>query len=346
MEHNKNSLVEVLLVLLKWKWHIATTCVIAGVGSALIALFVLPVYFKSTCIFYPYSPKLADARTLYMKDVNYDIFGRSSDIDRLISISNSSVIIKDMIKEFDLVKHYKIDSTQHTNYDAIKEFRDNLEVIKNDEGAIELTIFDQNDTLCAEMVKIMVGKINYINLQTTLQNNEKTLEVYKNHVGNKTTQLKSITDSLQKLKTTYLILDPGEESKLLAQQLVKLKAQLAEAKASNQNGKVANLNRRIDALELTKFNEASDIVKGLDKQLITVTDELNEATESYLQTKSAIDNQLQTLFIVEEAIRAEKKVKPVRSVIVLSTVLVTFLVMSLLVLIINFYQTEVRHLVN
>lgn len=346
MEENKNNLVEVIRVLYKWRKHIFIICGVAFLGSAIISL-LLPNYYKSTTIFYPYSPKLADSRTLYTKDANYDIFGRSADIDRLISISNSSLIVKDMIKEFDLIQHYNIDtSTTHVMYDAMKEFRENLEVIKNDEGAIELSILDQNDSMAVEMVKIMVGKINYINLKTTLQNNEKTLSVYQEHLKNKTAQLNSITDSLKKLKNEFNILNPETESRLLAEKISELKIKTAEAKAKNNTSLAEQYQKYMQALELEKFNEAADIVRNLDQQLLQVTTEFNEISESYLQTQSAINNQLQTLFIVEDAIKAEKKHKPVRWVIVVSTTIIALLLSSLMVVILDFYQKEVKHLLK
>ncbi len=342
---DKNNLVDVILVLLKWRKHIIIVCAIAAIGSAIISL-LLPNYYKSTCIFYPLSPKLADSRTLYMKDVNYNIYGHSDDVDRLISISNSSLIVKDMIKEFDLLNHYKIDSSEFQMYDAMKEFRENLEVIRNDQGAIELSIYDQSDSVAEEMVRTMVGKVNYINLKATLDNNKKTLTTYEEHVKNKALQLGQITDSLKVLKNNYQILNPDEESKLLAQKVVNLKGQLATAKAKGQNSKVENLKKELIALDLDNFNAAADIVKTLDQQLLTVAEEYNDVKESYLQTKSAINNQLQTLSIIEDAIRAEKKSKPVRWVIVVATTAVTFLLSCLLVLIINFYQSEVKHLLD
>ena len=229
-EQPKNNLVEVLRTLYTWRKHIIIITIIAAIGSAVTSL-LMPNYYKSTCIFYPYSPKVADARTLYMKDVNYDIFGQSADVDRVISISNSSLIIRDIVREFDLINHYDIDtSSDHAMFDAMKEFRDNLEVIKNDEGAIELSIFDQNDTIAEQLVKTIIGKTNYINIKTTLQNNEKTLEVYGNHKKAKTIQLNTLIDSLQTLREKYNILNPEEESKFLSIELLKSKVRIGKFK--------------------------------------------------------------------------------------------------------------------
>ena len=105
---------------------------------------------------------MSDPRTLYNKDINYKIFGSAEDIDRIISIANSSLIHRDMIKEFDLINHYELDSDNPADSNIVmeftlEEFRSNFDFIKNDEGALEITIHDTDKELAAEMVKIMTG---------------------------------------------------------------------------------------------------------------------------------------------------------------------------------------------
>ena len=313
MEDNRFNLIELVKIWLRWKKHIFIVCSIAVIGSAIVSL-IMPEYFKSTAIFYPYNPKLSDPRTLYVKDINYNIFGKSDDIDRIISIANSSLIHRDMIKEFDLINHYKIDTGKLAMTYALEEFRGNFDFVKNDEGALEITIYDIDQDLAAEMVKIMTGKINYINIETIKKNNEKLLGVYSQHTQSKLNEIKMLNDSLSYLRDKYKLYVPLSK---------------------------VNLN----SLNATT-SKGVDEISTLEAQLTYLNEEYLAAKESYTQTKSTLENFKQSLFIVEEAVPAQKKSKPVRWLIVVSTLLIAFFLSSLYAVIIDFYRKDIEKLLH
>lgn len=315
MEENRFNLIELVKIWLRWKKHILLVCLITVIGSSIVS-FIMPVYYKSTAIFYPYNPKLSDPRTLYVKDINYSIFGQSDDIDRVISIANSSLIHRDMIKEFNLMQHYDIDSSGKAAMTyALEEFQDNLEFIKNDEGALEITIYDTDEELAAEMVKIMTGKINYINIETIKKNNEKLLKVYKQHTNDKLKEITTLNDSITNLREKHQLFVP--------------------------------LNK-VNLHSLTHITKAKgvDEISSLETQLNYLNNEYLAAKESYTQVKSTLENFDQSLFIVEEAVPAEKKSKPIRWLIVVSSLLIAFFLSTLYAVIIDFYKTDVKKLLD
>ena len=314
MEENRFNLVELVKIWLRWKIHIFIICAIAVLGSAVVSL-TMPEYFKSTSVFYPYNPKLSDPRTLYVKDLNYNIFGRSEDIDRIISIANSSVIHRDMIKEFDLIEHYDIDTGKLALTYALEEFRGNFDFIKNDEGALEITIYDTDEELAAEMVKIMTGKINYINIETIKKNNLKLLGVYEQHTKAKESEMKLLSDSLLSVREKYQLFVPLSKISL-------------------------------NSLNAIKTNRGVDKIASLETQLEYLNNEYLAAKESYTQVKSTLDNFSQSLFIVEEAVTAEKKSKPVRWLIVVSSLLIAFFLSTLFAVIIDFYRSDIKNILD
>lgn len=319
MEENRFNLVELVKIWLRWKKHIIIICVLAAVGSAITAI-MMPEYFKSTSIFYPYNPKLSDPRTLYVKDINYNIFGKSDDIDRIISIANSSLIQRDMIREFDLVKHYDLESENIADSNllisyALEEFRGNFDFIKNNEGALEITIYDTDQDLAAEMVKIMTGKINFINIETIKKNNEKLLGVYKQHTESKLSEMTILKDSLTNLREKYQLFVPLSKISL-------------------------------DNINAISTSKGVDEITSLEVQLDYLNNEYLNAKESFTQVQSTLDNFNQSLFIVEEAIPAEKKSKPIRWFIVVSSVLIAFFLSSLYAVIIDFYRSDIKDLLD
>jgi len=319
MEENRFNLVELIKIWLRWKKHIFAICTVAVIGSSVISL-IMPEYYKSTAIFYPYNPKMSDPRTLYVKDINYNIFGKSEDIDRIISVANSSLIHRDMIKEFNLVKHYKLESDNPGDSNlviafALEEFRGNFDFIKNNEGALEITIYDTDENLAAEMVKIMTGKINYINIETIKKNNEKLLGVYKQHAESKLKEITILSDSLTNLRNKYQLFVPLSKITLSS----------------------------INTISQTK---GVDKIISLEKQLEYLNQEYLSTKESYTQVNSVLANFDQSLFIVEEAVPAEKKSKPVRWLIVVSSLLIAFFLSSLYAVIIDFYRKDIKSILN
>lgn len=314
MEDNRFNLIAIIKIWLRWWRHIFIVCAIAGVGSAIVAI-IMPSYYKSTSIFYPYNPKLSDPRTLYVKDVNYNIFGKGDDLDRIISIANSSEIHRDMINEFDLFEHYNIDTGATAMTLALEEFEGNFSIIRNDQGALEVSIYDQDEKLASDMVKIIVGKINYINIETIRKNNQKLLGVYENHMKERQREVKNLQDSLMVLREKYQLFVPL-------------------SKLSLSDMKSFSTNRGVDE------------ISSMEVQLEHVNIEYVTVKESYTQTKSTLDNFVQSLFIVEEAIPAEKKSKPVRWLIVLSALIIAFFLSTLYAVVIDFYRTDVKHLLS
>ncbi|MEO1711796.1 MAG: hypothetical protein AAFU60_00475, partial [Bacteroidota bacterium] len=79
---NQNSLLGVIETLYKWRKQILITTLIAAVGSSVIVLLV-PVYYKSTTIFYAASPDLAAPEPLFGKtNESMEYYGDDEDIAR------------------------------------------------------------------------------------------------------------------------------------------------------------------------------------------------------------------------------------------------------------------------
>src|ERR1700751_1640952 len=100
MENKNYSLIDVIKVLLKWKKIIIIT-VSAAVVISIIVSFLLPVYYKSTSIFYGYDLRGFDPRNMIAEEP-LDIFGGEQDTDRLLSIGKSTGLENMIIKKFHL----------------------------------------------------------------------------------------------------------------------------------------------------------------------------------------------------------------------------------------------------
>lgn len=150
----------------------------AAAISALIA-FILPVYYASTAIVYPYSPKSYDPRMLFGS--NMELFGNGEDADRVLSIANSGEVAYYIISKYRLMERYGIDSTDRfKDIKVTKEFQQNLSIRENDKGAIEITMLDRTPDTAAIIVNDIIDKIDEINKRPVLEANKKQFETYFN----------------------------------------------------------------------------------------------------------------------------------------------------------------------
>ena len=82
---NKENLLGVIATLLKWRKPIIRLCLIAGIGTAIISLF-LPNYYQSTTTFYAASPDLGMPDPVGEMEKYRDYYGEDTDNDRILTI--------------------------------------------------------------------------------------------------------------------------------------------------------------------------------------------------------------------------------------------------------------------
>jgi uncharacterized membrane protein len=199
MENQNYSLFDVIRLLIKWKKLIIFTVLTATVISIIVSL-LLPVYYRSTSIFYGYNLRGFDPRNLIAEEP-LDIFGGEEDTERLLSIGKSSGLENMIIKKFHLKERYKIDSTEKlSNTKVVETFRSNYKIVKNERGAIEISVLDQDPQIAADMANEIVSIMDKINKQPVIDNNIKLFNVFKKQLDTKYSELDSLSQSVIALR--------------------------------------------------------------------------------------------------------------------------------------------------
>jgi hypothetical protein len=142
----------------------------------------LPPYFESFSIFYPSNPAATDRATLFSEDGDRQVsyFGTKGDLDRMLTIANSGGLMNHLIQKFDLVNHYKMDTTNAKYLFYVgREFQGNYEAIKTDRDAIQIKIQDKNPKMASDMVNEAVQYINEVNNSMIRDNKNRTIDILK-----------------------------------------------------------------------------------------------------------------------------------------------------------------------
>jgi capsular polysaccharide biosynthesis protein len=147
---------------------------IAGLLSIVISTavaFLLPVYYKSTSVVYPYNPEAYDPRNIRNATNPY---GSTLDGDRIMAVAESRDVKMFIIKKYNMMNRYKIDSTNKlAKVKLLEKFSDNLVVRENDLSAIEISFYDPSPDTAALIVNDIITLVDDINKKPLLEISQK-----------------------------------------------------------------------------------------------------------------------------------------------------------------------------
>lgn len=207
-------MLELLTIIYKWKWHIGILCVLAVLASVVFSgPKFMPPYYESFSIFYPSNPAATDRSTLFGEDASNNqisYFGTKSDVNRMLTIANSSGLMNHLIDKYDLIHHYKVntDNPKHLYYVG-REFQGNYEAIKTDKEAIQITILDQDPEKASLMVNDAVNYINEVNNAILRDNKSRTITIFDKELNQKKKEIEALNEELRTLKQSKV--NPGRE---------------------------------------------------------------------------------------------------------------------------------------
>jgi capsular polysaccharide biosynthesis protein len=281
------NLLDIVRVAYRKRKTILYITLFALVASIIVAM-VMPVYYKSSSLFYPTNLSQSDRSSIFSEkqsEGEFKYYGGKHDANRILTLAYSGKIVDFAINYFDLAKHYGYDTAKESYWrtNVKKEFLENFSVIKTDKDAIEITLYDTDRELCAKMVNTIVEKLDEHSKEPIRINKIKVLKMVQTEVTNKEKEQKSITESLIALKNSNSI---------------------------NVSGTAENVN-------ITGGNTAAvEEYKMLYAKQQNNFKDLQELSNILAQYQVASNDDVSALSILEPAFPAEKKSKPVRWVIV------------------------------
>ena len=338
----KSDLLGVIRTLFKWKKVIIIACLLAGIGSAAIVLF-LPVYYQASTLFFAVSPDQATPELLFGEAYSPQLYGDESDIDRVLTIAESNELVGYIVDSFHLYEHYNIEKGSARADNAVqKTFRGLFEVIKTKRDAIQLNVEDENPELAAQMAKAAREKINMMSQSLVKSTQGKAIATFVQNIDAKEIQLNVLSDSLQNLRQKYGIYNTEAQSEGLTSQLssteIKLVNSQARLSAYKEKGRrfqdsisvyevnVSGLEEQLKQLneKMTLFNEGLSGVLLYTRQYQEANTSLSENKEKLKQYQATYKSDISALLLVEEATVPLIKSRPFRTLIVLASILIVF----------------------
>ena len=281
--------------------------------------FITPLY-KSTVVIYPTSSNSTSKvliSTTYQSEKDIMNFGEDEQTEQMLQVLNSNRVRDKVISRFNLMEHYEIDPAGKYPYTKLNKLYDaRIKFRRTEYNAVKITVLDSDAALSAQMAndiaEIYDSTMNQIQKEVAV----KAFQLVEEEYATLWNEMNQLEDSLNKLRKLG-VFDYESQVEMLSQQLA------VELGKSNNQG-IKNIQEQLDIL--AEYGGASYAInERLDNDRL----QLSLVKSKYEEAKMDATQDVPRKFVVTSAFQAERKSYPVRWIILLVTVLSTFLLLIL-----------------
>ena len=281
----------------------------AAVISGVVAFLMTPLYLSTAVVFPAATSSVSFSEQRNAKAAAMD-FGEEEQAEQLVQILQSSRIRDKVVTEFDLMKHYQINANGANKYFKLNEaYNNHISFNRTRFGSIRIDVLDENPALAAKIANKIVDLIDTVKNEMIA---ERTVPAFKVN-ERKLAQMKRDRDAI--LRKLDSLADLG----VIA---LDVRSNLFQAYVDSKNPEDrAELKKKIDIN--MKYGAMYDGLEYMRNEKIVKIEDFNI---SYEQAESDANAKFNHKFIVERAVKADKKEKPKRSVIILVSTVAAFFI--------------------
>ncbi|MCJ7801059.1 MAG: hypothetical protein MUP82_01725, partial [Candidatus Marinimicrobia bacterium] len=265
--------------------------------------------------------------------------GGNENVFRYLAILKSRSIKELMLEKFDLKKHYKLKYSEI----AIKKLDKNLNFEVGDEFQVEISMYDKNQDLVAEMTNYVVHCLDSLNIELSVSNARNNRIFMGKRVNSIMDSLEFVGQNLANFMKLNGILNIEDQVTVGVEQAAFLKSTIIQTEVElevalksygSDNPKVNLLRFQLQSLNakyndfignntvesfMPNFREVPDLQLKLIKmqrQAEYYTRLIEYLGPLYEQQKFEEAKNIPTLQVLDYAVRPELKAKPKRATIV------------------------------
>jgi uncharacterized protein involved in exopolysaccharide biosynthesis len=294
---------------------------IAGVISVIFSMTITPKY-RSSVVLFPASSGSVSRSLLSSGNSQDDLlkFGTEQEGEQLMQVLSSSRIKEKIIHKYNLIKHYKIDTTAAFWKTTLSdEFNGNIKFRRTEFMSVIIDVLDINPDTAAIIANEISDQVDTIMSGIQHDRAQKALALVEKEYMNMVGQMNEMEDSLKRIRQLGVI-DYKTQSKALNEAYAKA---IAQGRTSGA---------RIIENKLKILAQYGGAYVALSELLRKETKRLSELKGKYMECRMDAEQTIPHKFVVDKAYPSEKKAYPKRSFIVLISVVSAFF-MTLLVLI-------------
>lgn len=310
-----NDSIKLLSKVYKWRKPLILVTLIAAVISTIISFLISPQYLGTSIIFpartFSVSKLLIEQNPGSQED--YMEYGDEDDCEKLLQILNSADIRNMAANEYNLWEHWKINKDDvYANHYLKLKWDEMVSFKRTDYVSIKINVYDYQSDRAAKLANSIVSYADSVKNKMTKVIAKEALMIIEEEYLSTLANIKSLEDSLQVIREIGVI-DYKSEMEAYSKAM-------AKAVSKGDEGAKSKLQVKLDLLK--KYGMAyQDLFEKLKKYRFkypVIKGKYDEARVNY-------ERHLPSKFVVEKAVRNEKKAKPVRAIIVLVPTISTFL---------------------
>ena len=312
--------INILQLLLKWKFHLGIIVVIAIILAAVFSssVFITPK-FESSAVVYP---------------ANIAPYSDESETEQMLQIFQSNEIRDRVIQKFDLAKHWEIDSSyKYFHTTMLWEYSQNIRIGKTPYEGVSIEVMDKDPQMACDIVNAI---LEFYNQKVKSLHEIKFGEVvrmYERAIHKKENYIDSLENRFFELSTEYGLLDYSSQSREIARGYLKT---IDGSGSSHVNSKeVLRLKENIEE----KGGEFLYLQYLLEQEAESFAMLKQDYERAYMDS----DRQYTYTNIITEPFVSDKKAYPVRWLIVVISAIASLFISFLVVLIIENYKGMAKH---
>jgi hypothetical protein len=313
-----------LLFVVRWKKPLIILSVAAAILSAIFSgpMFVTPK-FESTVIMFPTSTASISKSLLAKNNVAKEdllSFGEEEQAEQLIQILNSDEIRSRVVQKYDLMNHYKIDTTDvYKQTKLFKEYESNITYKRTEFQSVRIDVLDSDRFLAADIANDIAALVDSVKNRMQKERAFKAMAIAEAEYAEMKNYVKELEDSLNTMREMG-VNDYESMSERFNEYYAKAILE-GNTRAAEKLGEQLKI--------LSKYGGAYVSIRDM---LEHEKEQLSHLRAKYQEARVDAEQTLPHKFIVNNAFPAEKKSYPIRWLIVLVSTISTF-ILALLVII-------------
>lgn len=285
--------------------------------------FITPLY-KSTTVVYPTSSNSISKvliSTTYQSEKDIMNFGEDEQTEQMLQVMNSNRVRDKVISRFNLMEHYNIKPDGKYPYTKLNKLYDSrIKFRRTEYNAVKVIVLDSDAEVSArianEIVEIFDSTMNEMQKEVAIE----AYRIVEQEYNALCAEMKQLEDSLNTLRKLG-VFDYESQVEMLSRQMA------VELGKGNTQG-IKNIQEQLDVL--AEYGGASYAInERLDNDRL----QLSLVKSKYEEAKVDATEFIPHKFVVTSAFKAERKSYPVRWIIVVVTLLSTFLLLLFCVVI-------------
>ncbi len=199
------NLIGIQSVLTKQKKPLILFVLVATLLATITSFFFLPKQYYAGSTLLPVNAMLTDKSRLFNNNIQelYSVYGTADDLDRIYSIAKAGNILSFLTDSLHLVEHYGITGPASSSKPkAIAQLKKHLQIIKTENGALQIDAWDTNAEMAADIANLLVYKTEAIGKELQQQAYQSIIDQVQVSIAHKKKNYHQLQDSLNNMDIT------------------------------------------------------------------------------------------------------------------------------------------------